>query len=165
MKAASRVSGPSFVSRTTPRRSISRCRAFDTEPDKILTYLTRRDEDSPCDWLYVMIDSYHDRRTAYEFGVNPSGVKRDRYWFNDNLSDDSWDAVWDVSVTRDATRLVRGIPDSVFSAALQPGRLHDVRIRRARQIGRLNEDVHVAAPRAQRERLRLVVRRARRPCR
>ena len=25
----------------------------------------------------------------------------DRYWFNDNNSDDSWDAVWDVSVSRD----------------------------------------------------------------
>ena len=33
--------------------------------------------------------------------MNPSGVKLDRYWFNDNNSDDSWDAVWDVSVSRD----------------------------------------------------------------
>ena len=78
-----------------------RVRAFDTEPDKIVTYLTRRDLDSPCDWIHILIDSYHDRRTAYEFAVNPSGVKMDRYWFNDNNSDDSWDAVWDVSVSRD----------------------------------------------------------------
>ena len=26
-------------------------RAFDTEPDKIVTYLTRRDDESPCDWI------------------------------------------------------------------------------------------------------------------
>ena len=26
----------------------------------------------------------------------------DRYWFNDNNRDDSWDAVWDVAVSRDA---------------------------------------------------------------
>src|SRR5437867_1555625 len=76
-------------------------RAFDTEPDKIVTYLTRRDDTSPCDWLRVFIDSYHDRRTAYEFAVNPSGVKQDRYWFNDSDRDGSWDAVWYVSVTRD----------------------------------------------------------------
>jgi hypothetical protein len=76
-------------------------RAYDSDPDKIVTYLTRRDLDSPCDWIRILIDSYHDRRTAYEFAVNPSGVKMDRYWFNDNNSDDSWDAVWDVSVSRD----------------------------------------------------------------
>ena len=45
---------------------------------------------------------YFDRRSAYEFGVNPVGVKLDRYYFNDGASDDSWDAVWDVEVARDA---------------------------------------------------------------
>ena len=40
-------------------------RAFDREPQKIVTYLTRRDDDSPCDWIRVYIDLYHDRRTAY----------------------------------------------------------------------------------------------------
>jgi hypothetical protein len=76
-------------------------RANDREPQKIVSYLTRRDDDSPCDWIHVFIDSYHDRRTAYEFAVNPDGVKQDRYWFNDTNSDKSWDAVWDVTVSRD----------------------------------------------------------------
>src|SRR5438128_1277936 len=69
-------------------------RAYDREPSKIVTYLTRRDEDAPSDWIRVFIDSYHDRRTAYEFAVNPDGVKQDRYWFNDTNNDKSWDAVW-----------------------------------------------------------------------
>jgi len=77
-------------------------RAFDREPTRMAGMLTRRDERSPSDWLKVAIDSYYDRRTAYEFGVNPVGVKTDRYYFNDGASDDSWDAVWDVQVTRDA---------------------------------------------------------------
>ena len=68
--------------------------------------------DSPCDWIRILIDSYHDKRTAYEFAVNPSGVKLDRYWFNDNNRDDSWDAVWDVSVSRDRARL--DAPSSAF---------------------------------------------------
>ena len=76
-------------------------RAFDSEPDRILGYLTRRDTDSASDWIRVLIDSYHDRRTAYEFIVNPVGVKRDKYYFNDNDDDESWDAVWDVAVLRD----------------------------------------------------------------
>jgi hypothetical protein len=79
-----------------------RVRAFDTEAGKIVSYLARRDGDSPSDWIRVLVDSYHDKRTAYEFGVNPAGVKVDRYWYNDNNSDDSWDAVWDVKVSRDA---------------------------------------------------------------
>ena len=46
-----------------------RVHAFDTEPEKIKTYLTRRDDDSPSDWIRVLIDSYHDRLTAFEFAV------------------------------------------------------------------------------------------------
>jgi hypothetical protein len=76
-------------------------RAFDSDPNRILAFLTRRDSDSASDWIRVLIDSSHDRRTAYEFIVNPVGVKRDRYYFNDNNNDDSWDAVWEVAVQRD----------------------------------------------------------------
>jgi len=76
-------------------------RAFDSEPDRIVGFLTRRDVGSSSDWVRVLIDSYHDRRTAYQFGVNPVGVKQDSYWFNDSNSDDSWDAVWDVVARRD----------------------------------------------------------------
>jgi hypothetical protein len=77
-------------------------RAFDSEADKIVGILTRRDQRSPSDWIRIVVDSYYDRRSAYEFGVNPVGVKTDRYYFNDGQSDDSWDAVWDVQVEKDA---------------------------------------------------------------
>ncbi len=77
-------------------------RAFDSEPHGIVGQLTRRDQDSPSDWIAIGFDSYHDRRTAFAFFVNPAGVKRDVYLFNDTDSDDSWDAVWDVATTRDA---------------------------------------------------------------
>ena len=76
-------------------------RAFDREAAGITGMLTRRDERSPSDWVRVVIDSYHDRRSAFEFSVNPAGVKADRYYFNDSDNDDSWDAVWDVQVARD----------------------------------------------------------------
>jgi hypothetical protein len=75
-------------------------RAFDAEPARIIGFLTRRDAGSASDWIQLYIDSYYDRRTAYQFSVNPLGVKRDAYWFNENESDDSWDAVWDVVVRR-----------------------------------------------------------------
>jgi hypothetical protein len=75
--------------------------AYDPDPDRIMGFLTRRDAESSSDWIHVLIDSYHDRRTAYQFGVNPVGVKRDSYRFNDTNNDDSWDAVWDVVSRRD----------------------------------------------------------------
>ena len=76
-------------------------RAYDSDPNRIVGYLTRRDAGSSSDWVHVLIDSYHDRRTAYQFGVNPAGVKKDAYWFNDSTSDESWDAIWHVAARRD----------------------------------------------------------------
>src|SRR5689334_6011113 len=76
--------------------------AHDSDAANIRGILTRRDQRSPSDWIRIVIDSYYDQRSAYEFGVNPVGVKTDRYYFNDGQSDDSWDAVWDVQVEKDA---------------------------------------------------------------
>ncbi len=75
-------------------------RAFDSAPDSIETRLARRDERPHSDWVDVVVDSYLDRRTAFWFGVNPSGVKYDAYLFDDTNEDDSWDAVWDVATHR-----------------------------------------------------------------
>ena len=76
-------------------------RAFDTAPDSILGLMSRRDVGSPSDWVRVMVDSYHDKRTGYQFVVNPVGVKRDIYIFNDGEEDLSWDAVWHVETSVD----------------------------------------------------------------
>ncbi|MFC1639147.1 DUF5916 domain-containing protein [Gemmatimonadota bacterium] len=76
-------------------------RAWDSRPDEIAAQLTRRDIESPSDWLGIAIDSYRDRRTAFVFLVNPVGVKRDIYFFDDGDEDETWDAVWDVGTTRD----------------------------------------------------------------
>jgi hypothetical protein len=74
-------------------------RAFDTHPDSIVRLLSRRDDQTASDQIIVMIDSYHDRRTGYEFVVNPAGVKADYAIYNDGQEDGAWDGVWDV-VTR-----------------------------------------------------------------
>src|SRR5256714_4479625 len=76
-------------------------RAFDS-PDSIFAPLMRRDSRDNTDMLQVLIDSFHDRRTAFEFGVTPAGVKFDGYHYDDVQVDDSWDAVWDVAVARDS---------------------------------------------------------------
>jgi hypothetical protein len=77
-------------------------RAFDTAPDSIVGQLTRRDQSSYSDELGVIVDSYFDRRTAFHFSVNPVGVKKDVFRFEDVREDLGWDAVWDVQTTVDS---------------------------------------------------------------
>ena len=77
-------------------------RAFDSRPDQISAPLARRDESPPSDWVGILIDSYYDRRTSFEFVVNPAGVKQDSYHFNDGELDPTWDAIWEVATSRDA---------------------------------------------------------------
>ncbi|HTG51025.1 MAG TPA: DUF5916 domain-containing protein, partial [Gemmatimonadales bacterium] len=49
-----------------------------------------------------MLDSWHDRRTGFEFVVNPAGVKSDYAIFNDGNEDVAWDGVWDVATRIDS---------------------------------------------------------------
>ncbi len=114
-------------------------RAFDPEPEAIVGILTRRDENSPSDWLRIAIDSYHDGRTAYEFAVNPVGVKQDKYRFNDNAEDVSWDAVWDVVVSRDAEGWAAEFRIPFSQLRFDPETDGTFGFAVARQVGRLNE--------------------------
>ena len=116
-------------------------RAFDTDTSHIVSYLTRRDGDSPSDWIRVLVDSYHDKRTAYEFGVNPAGVKFDRYWYNDTNSDDSWDAVWDVKVSRDADGWSAEFRIPFSQVRFSPSESLTFGFAVTRQIGRLNQTI------------------------
>src|SRR5713101_512889 len=78
-------------------------RAFDPHPDSILKLLARRDIRVCCDQIKIVIDSYHDRRTGFEFAVNPGGVKRDYAMYGDDQQeDDAWDGVWEVATQVDS---------------------------------------------------------------
>ena len=77
-------------------------RMFDPRPDSILPLLARRDIRTQSDQIKIIIDSYHDRRSCYEFASNPAGVKRDYLITNDNSEDDSWDGIWDVAARIDS---------------------------------------------------------------
>jgi hypothetical protein len=77
-------------------------RAFDPHPDSILKLLARRDIRTASDQLKIIVDSYHDRRTGYEFAVNPAGVKRDYAVYDDNSEDDAWDGVWEAGTQVDS---------------------------------------------------------------
>jgi hypothetical protein len=77
-------------------------RMYDPHPDSLIALLSRRDVRTPSEWIKVVIDGYHDRRSGMQFMVNPAGVKRDANITNDVVEDGAWDAVWDASTRIDS---------------------------------------------------------------
>ena len=81
-------------------------RMFDAHPDSIAAGLARRDATAATgiysDWVHLIIDSYHDRRTAFRFSTTPRAVQKDVYTFNDGTEDTNWDAVWEVGTRVDS---------------------------------------------------------------
>ncbi len=78
-------------------------RLFDRDPHGIVSRLGRRDAVTHSDEFRLFLDSYHDRLTAFEFIVNPAGVKHDLLVGDDGAyEDDSWDPVWEVATSVDS---------------------------------------------------------------
>ena len=73
-------------------------RMYSRDPSKIQAPLSRRDNVAQAEHLWVSFDSYHDRRTAYSFGVTASGVRMDWYHASDNEFDLNmgFDPVWEA---------------------------------------------------------------------
>ena len=77
-------------------------RMYDTSPDSMVAQLARRDNDVYSEWIFICLDSYFDKRTAFFFAVNPKGVKLDGLLYDDTNDDETWDAVWDVAARQDS---------------------------------------------------------------
>src|SRR5258708_16354657 len=78
-------------------------RLFDRDPGHIIRRLGRRDTQPPSDDFRVLLDSYHDHRTAFRFTVNAAGVKGAVLLGADGeFADASWDPVWEAAATVDS---------------------------------------------------------------
>lgn len=78
-------------------------KAYDTEPDKIVKRVTRRDGFDG-DWVEINIDSYFDHRTAFSFTLTAAGVKGDEAISNDGDNwDTNWNPIWYAGVSSDDT--------------------------------------------------------------
>lgn len=70
---------------------------YDSQPDSIVSRLSRRDDIPESDWFGIGFDSYYDKQTAFVFIVLPSGSKADNLTYNDGRDEDySWDPVWEA---------------------------------------------------------------------
>jgi hypothetical protein len=112
-------------------------RMYDRSP--VTTRLGRRDMAmSASDWLTIIIDSYHDHRTAYGFEVNPSGVRRDQTR-SVSSEDDSWDPVWEAATTIDEEGWTAEIRIPFSQLRFNPGATQVWGIQVERQIARNRE--------------------------
>ena len=78
-------------------------RMYDRSPDSVMAQLARRDRIVSADRFIVFLDSYHDRRTGFFFGINAAGTLYDGTLYNDDWDSDTWDGVWQGSAARDST--------------------------------------------------------------
>ena len=63
----------------------------------------RRDADlSSDDNITILIDSFHDRRSAFEFRTNPLGAMWDAQLSGWDAENTDWNGIWEVVVRRDA---------------------------------------------------------------
>jgi hypothetical protein len=70
-------------------------RLWDRDPGAVAQVLSRRDDASASDEFRLLLDTYHDHRTAFLFAVSAAGVQRDAVAGDDGKDfDESWDAVW-----------------------------------------------------------------------
>jgi len=77
-------------------------RCYDSEPKKIEKRLTRRDGFAG-DRIAIVIDSYHDKRTAFSFSTTVAGVKGDEFVSeNGNNWDNSWNPIWFTATNIDS---------------------------------------------------------------
>ncbi len=103
--------------------------------------LVRRDQRTAADYFNLFIDSFYDRRQAFEFAINPSGARRDVFIYNDGRGrDESWDPVYDWATSVDSLGWVveMRIPFSQLRFSSSDSLTFGLRVRRS--INRKNEE-------------------------
>ncbi len=103
--------------------------------------MSRRDNGDQAEYLQIELDTYHDRRTAYMFGVTASGVRLDHFHPTDNEddTDSQFDPVWQAKTVIDAGGWTAEmwLPFSQLRFNDQPERVFGLNVKRWRPT--LNE--------------------------
>ena len=69
---------------------------YDSEPDKIVSRLVRRDDYVDSDKVYIILDPHYNRQTGFGFTAYPSGSVTDGLVGDNGFWDNTWDGVWEV---------------------------------------------------------------------
>lgn len=69
---------------------------YDSEPDKIVSPLVRRDNYVDSDKIHINLDPHYNRQRAFWFTAYPSGSVTDGIAADSGWWDSTWDGVWNV---------------------------------------------------------------------
>ena len=77
-------------------------RCWDSRPELIVANEMRRDNGGlyDNDNFAVIFDTFHDRRNAFIFHINPLGGLLDAQLFDENLFNRDWNTVWNAKTSR-----------------------------------------------------------------
>ena len=79
-------------------------RAYDSDVHGLRATQLRRDADLEVDdYVMLLIDSFHDRRSGFAFRTNPNGAMWDAQFIGVDDVDENWNGIWDVAVARDSS--------------------------------------------------------------
>ncbi len=74
----------------------------DRNPSGIIARGMERDGSvSPDDYVYFMLDTFHDQRNGYVFSVNPNGARYDALLSRGTSTNSEWDGVWETKTSID----------------------------------------------------------------
>ena len=118
-------------------------RLYDRRPDSVMAQLARRDRIVSADRFVVFLDSYHDRRSGFFFGINAAGTLYDGTLYNDDWESDTWDGVWQGSVSRDSLGWSAELRIPYSQLRFQRQKAHRWGINFKREIARRNERAYL----------------------
>lgn len=76
-------------------------KCYDSEPEKVIgTQMARDTNLRSDDRIEIILDTYHDQRTAFYFATNPSGALVDGLVLANGELSLEWDAIWSVRTRR-----------------------------------------------------------------
>jgi uncharacterized protein DUF5916 len=92
--------------------------------DQIRARMNRREDIEEDDHVILNLDSFHDRRHAYEFFVNPLGIQRDGLITEGQDDDFTFDTVWQSrgQLTQDGYVVWIAVPFRSLRFSREPGR-------------------------------------------
>jgi hypothetical protein len=116
--------------------------AADPEPGRIIVNDLKKDFNTDTsDGFRVILDTFHDRRNAYQFATNPSGAKWDAQMANEGRENNvNWDGLWDVRTRVTETGWIAEIRIPFRTLRFSAADAQVWGLNFERKIRRLNED-------------------------
>ena len=113
---------------------------FDSDPQIVVNSLQRDYRTAESDGITLLIDSLHDRRSAFSFVTNPGGAKRDVQVSNFGNFNPDWDGVWDVKTSINAEGWIAEyiVPFKTLRFSNAPSQVWGLQI--TRRVLRKNEE-------------------------